>query len=446
MRPPARTPARVPGSASCKRFHIFFNLSSENCIAAIDFGTSNSAVCVVNDGHVFPIPLEHGHTTMPTAVFHNAEQGVTTFGRQALSQYEEGNEGRLMRSLKSLLGSDLLGETTVVNGRAMSYKQIIGQFLRHLRDLAESHASCPIERVVLGRPVHFVDDDDERDKLAEATLAAIAQEIGFAEVRFQYEPIVAALDLEAALEKDELTLVCDIGGGTSDFSVVRVGPSRARKLDRSDDVLASAGIHIAGTDFDQRLSMSSVMPHLGYGAPGKEGRSVPTSVYFDLATWHKINFLYSFRELARAEELKLFMLAEGMHRRLMAVLRGRHGHRIASHVEKAKIAVAEKGSARIDLSFIEPGLGVEISESALSDALSPLLDRIADCALQAVARAGIAPNDVTILYFTGGSTGLRHLRERLQRAFPTSRVVAGDKFSSVVRGLGLSAPGQFAIE
>jgi hypothetical chaperone protein len=419
--------------------------STANCIAAIDFGTSNSAVCVVNDGSLFPIPLEHGHTTIPTAVFHNAEQGVTTFGRQALSQYQDGNEGRLMRSLKSLLGSDLLAETTVVNGRAVPYRHIIGQFLTHLRELAESHASCPIERVVLGRPVHFVDDDEERDELAETTLGSIAQEIGFREVRFQYEPIVAALDLESSLANDELALVCDIGGGTSDFSIVRVGPSRAAKPDRSGDVLASGGIHVAGTDFDQRLSMSGVMPLLGYGAPGKEGRPVPTSVYFDLATWHKINFLYSFPELARAEELKLFLLDMNMHERLMAVLRGRHGHRIASHVETAKIAVAENGSARIDLSFIEPGLDVAVSESTLSNALSPLLDRITGAALQAVARAGIAFDEITILYFTGGSTGLRQLRERLQGAFPRSRVVAGDKFSSVVRGLGLSAARQFDL-
>jgi len=421
-------------------------LSTANSIAAIDFGTSNSAVCVVNDGCVFPIPLEHGHTTIPTAVFHNAEQGVTTFGRQALSQYQDGNEGRLMRSLKSLLGSDLLGETTVVNGRAVQYRHIIGQFLEHLRDLAESHASCPIDRVVLGRPVHFVDDDEERDELAETTLGAIAQEIGFREVRFQYEPIVAALDLESSLAHDELAFVCDIGGGTSDFSVVRVGPSRAAKRDRSGDVLASAGIHVAGTDFDQRLSMSGVMPLLGYGAAGKDGRPVPTSVYFDLSTWHKINFLYSFRELARAEELKLFLLDMNMHERLMAVLRGRHGHRIASRVETAKIGVAEDGSARIDLSFIEPGLDVAVSESTLSNALSPLLDRITGAALQAVARAGIASDEITILYFTGGSTGLRQLRERLQGAFPRSRVVAGDKFSSVVRGLGLSAARQFSLE
>src|SRR6185436_15228224 len=137
--------------------------------------------------------------------------------------------------------------------------QIIGEFLAHLKDVAESHASCRLTRLELGRPVHFVDDDPVRDKLAETALAEIAREVGFETVSFQYEPIAAALDLEASLDREELALVVDIGGGTSDFSLVKLGPSRVNRLDRSSDVLASSGIHVAGTDFDQQLSLASVM-------------------------------------------------------------------------------------------------------------------------------------------------------------------------------------------
>lgn len=414
------------------------------CVAAIDFGTSNSAVCLINDGHAFVVPLEHGHETIPTAVFYNAEEGVTVFGRQALSQYEDGTAGRIMRSLKSLLGSELLRETTLVNGRSISYRHILREFLTHLRDVAESHASCRLDELVLGRPVHFVDDDPERDQQAETTLEEVAKEIGFEKVHFQYEPIAAALDLEASLDRDELALVVDIGGGTSDFSLVRLGPARAGNPDRSRDVLGNSGIHVAGTDFDQRLSLSTVMRHLGYGAEGKEGRPVPGTIYFELATWHKINFLYSFKEQSRAEELKYFLADEHLHNRLMAVLRGRHGHRIAAHVESAKIAVAEGGEGSIDLRFIEKGLSVPVSEDALLTAIAPLLECIVRSALDTVAGAGMTAEQVTILYFTGGSTGIRQLRERLQQAFPGSRIVAGDKFASVVRGLGISALTRFA--
>src|SRR6185436_11565239 len=109
----------------------------KGCVAAIDFGTSNSAVCLVNEGRTFLVPLEHGRHTIPTAVFYNTEQQATVFGRQAIQQYEEGTEGRLMRSLKSLLGSDLLAETTLVNGRNVAYRHIIGEFLAHLKMVAE---------------------------------------------------------------------------------------------------------------------------------------------------------------------------------------------------------------------------------------------------------------------------------------------------------------------
>jgi hypothetical chaperone protein len=412
---------------------------AEACVAAIDFGTSNSAVCLAAGGRTFLVPLEHGRETIPTAVFYNAEQQATVFGRQALQQYEEGTEGRLMRSLKSLLGSDLLSETTLVNGRNVAYRHVIAEFLAHLKNMAESHASCRLERLVMGRPVHFVDDDPERDRLAEATLAEIACDAGFEEVSFEYEPIAAAFDFETSLETEEVVLVVDIGGGTSDFSLVRLGPSRRTRGIRTGDLLASSGIHLAGGDFDQRLSLATVMGELGYESPGKDGKLVPSALFFELATWHKINFLYTFRELALAEDLKYFMEDARLHERLMTVLKGRHGHRIASHVEGAKIAVAEGGDAAIDLAFIEEGLRAAVSEADLTGAIRPLLQGIVRSALTAVRQAGMAPAQVTALYFTGGSVAIRELRRAFHEAFPESRVVIGDHFASVARGLGLSA-------
>jgi hypothetical chaperone protein len=415
-----------------------------NRMVAIDFGTSNSAVCLVHDRQTSLIPLEEGRDSMPTAIFYNSDQRVTVFGRQALLQYEGGTGGRLMRSLKSLLGSRLLNETTLVNGRAVAYREIIGDFLAHLKGIAESQAAHQLEQLVLGRPVHFVDDDPARDRLAETTLAEIAREVGFREVFFQYEPIAAALDFEASLTKDELVLVVDIGGGTSDFSLIRLGPARSGNADRSNDVLASSGIHLAGTDFDRHLSLATAMRELGYESEGIDNKPVPSSIYFDLATWHKINFLYTSKALAQAEELKFFMADRQMHRRLMQTLHGRHGHRIASQVEMAKIDVAEGGQGRVNLDFIESDLVMPISGSTLATAINGMLDRIVDAASAAVAQAGITHDKVTALYFTGGSTSIEALRRRFQQAFPASRMVEGDKFSSVARGLGLSAQNLFA--
>ncbi|HEY1075179.1 MAG TPA: Hsp70 family protein [Fontimonas sp.] len=415
-----------------------------NSYAAIDFGTSNSAVYVGAGAQGSLTPLERDRDTMPTAVFFNADERTIVFGRQAIAEYQAGFGGRLMRSLKSLLGSELIDETTLVNGKTLAYRSIIGHYVSHLKAVAEANSGRPLDRVVLGRPVHFVDDDGARDAQAQVTLEQIARDAGFGEVQFLFEPIAAALDFESRLSRETLVLVVDIGGGTSDFSLIRLGPERRRRLDRSGDVLANAGVHIAGTDFDQQLSLAAVMPQLGMGSLGETGKPVPTQTYFELATWHRINFLYSPRALADAQTLRPFFADARLHARLMRVLREREGHRIAGLVEEAKVATAEGGAAQIDLGFIEAGLSAALGEALIRRALDKPLSCVAQTAVDAVQAAGIEPAQVDALYFTGGSTGLIPLRRSIAAAFPRSEIVLGDKFSSVASGLGLHAAKLFA--
>ena len=200
----------------------------------IDFGTSNSAMAwAAPGGTARLIALEGEATAMPTAVFYNSEDLSTHFGRDAVTQYLEGTEGRLMRSLKSLLGSPLLLETTVVNNRQVSFQDIIATFLATLRERAAQALGAAPTRVVMGRPVHFVDDDPERDALAQQSLLEAARAVGFTEVSFQLEPIAAALDYERRLDSERTVLVVDLGGGTSDFTVVRLGPERMKQADRA---------------------------------------------------------------------------------------------------------------------------------------------------------------------------------------------------------------------
>lgn len=411
--------------------------------AAIDFGTSNSAVCLGRGAQRGLVPLDGDKDTMPTAVFFNAEDNTTRYGRQAVDEYREGYPGRLMRSLKSLLGSELLSETTLVNGKPVAYREIIATFLSHLKRSTDAHAGCEVTNLVLGRPVHFVDDSAERDALAQSTLAEIAREVGFAEVHFQYEPIAAALDLEATLDRETLVLVADIGGGTSDFSLIRLGPQRIGRLQRSDDVLANGGVHLAGTDFDQQLSLVAAMPHLGLGTFSDAGKPVPVHVYFELATWHRINFLYSPKALAEAQTLRPFFSEPALHERLMTVLREREGHRIAALVEDAKVDVAEGGKTVIDLGFIDKKLRAPVDAKMLERAIDPALAKIVAAARETCARAGVAAKEVDAIYFTGGSTGVLALRKAIARAFPDARTLSGDKFASVARGLGVHAGAVF---
>ena len=172
----------------------------------IDFGTSNSTVGWLRPGLPPLIPLEDGRITLPSVVFFNQEERRPAFGRQALAEYLDGYEGRLMRSLKSLLGSSLLKSDTTVLGSAVPFKQILGLFLGELKQRAEAAADRPFEQVVLGRPVFFVDDDPVADREAVDTLQAVAAGLGFTDISLQYEPLAAAFDYEATLEREELEI------------------------------------------------------------------------------------------------------------------------------------------------------------------------------------------------------------------------------------------------
>ena len=384
--------------------------------------------------------LEHGRASIPTALFFDAETNHVSFGRHAIRNYVEGAEGRLMRGLKSILGSAIVDETTLVQGRAISYKDVIAAFLRHIKSVAENDTNSPLTAAVIGRPVFFVDGDADRDLAAQRTLEECARRVGFTDVQFEFEPIAAALDFETGLTREQITLVIDIGGGTSDFSVVRLGPGRARKPSRTKDILANLGVHVGGTDFDQQLSLDCVMPLLGYKSPGLAGLTVPAGVYFDLSTWHRINLLHSSKSLHEVKALQTFYSDMSLHSRLMRVLTKRLGHLLLGRVEEAKIIAAEGDhEAAISLEEVEPGLSATVAAAVPENVLAASYDRIVDTAQYAVRLAGLTAERIGTLYFTGGSTALPALRRRFCAAFPGSAPVFGDPFGSVAKGLALKA-------
>lgn len=406
----------------------------------IDFGTSNSAIAWRDaQGQARLIALEGEATAMPTAVFFNLEEHRLQFGRDAVNEYLAGTDGRLMRSLKSLLGSALMQEKTTIGNQQVSFTDIIGIYLRELAARAKRVTGRDPDEVVLGRPVHFHDDDPERDRQAQDTLAQAAREAGLGEVSFQLEPIAAAFDHERAFTQDAVVLIADIGGGTSDFTVVRLGPGRRARHSRADDILATTGVHIGGTDFDHRLSLEGVMPLLGYRHVGPKGREVPSGVFFDLATWHLIQWRYSPQALRDARELRSDYSDAALHRRLMAVLEYREGHRLAHEVEMGKIHASRTGqTAHLDLGCAERGLQADISAQALHTQLDALLQRTVACAQDCVRAAGLSAADLNGLCLTGGSSALTPFREALSAAFPGVPLLEGDLFGGVAAGLVLA--------
>lgn len=405
----------------------------------IDFGTSNSTVGWLRPGQDSLLELEDGKITLPSVIFFNTEERRPAYGRLALHEYLEGYEGRLMRSLKSLLGSKLLKSETTVLGSALPFRDLLGFFIGELKKRAEAQAGRAFEEVVLGRPVFFVDDDPAADQEAQDTLVAVAHKLGFKDVSFQYEPIAAAFDYESGLDREELVLIVDIGGGTSDFSLVRLAPERHGLSDRQADILATGGVHIGGTDFDKQLSLAGVMPLFGYGSRMKSDAFMPTSYHLNLATWHTINALYAQKTQLALQNMRYDIVDASGIDRLFSLIEQRAGHWLAMQVEESKIALSEQAVRPVDLSRVEPGLVAELTRPLLESAIEPLLRRIRASLGKLLADAGVGAEQVDTLFFTGGSSGVPALRQSVAAMLPAARSVEGNTFGSIGSGLAIEA-------
>jgi hypothetical chaperone protein len=410
----------------------------------VDFGTSNSTVGWVRPGQPSLLTLEDGKATLPSVVFFNADEDAVRYGRAALADYLEGYDGRLMRSLKSLLGTSLMDGQTEVAGRALPFKQLLGHFIGELKRRAEAQAGREFASAVFGRPVYFIDEDPAADRLAEDTLADIARSVGFRDIGFQYEPIAAAFDYESRIEREELVLIADIGGGTSDFSLLRLGPQRAGRVERREDILATGGIHIGGTDFDKYLSLATVMPLLGYGSTLASGAAVPNSYYFNLATWHTINQAYTRKSTLQLDDLVRDAAEPAKLKRRRALIEERAGHWLAMRVEEAKIGLSDAPQVALDLDRLAPPEVLQIGRATFTDAIAGLSDAIGATVQRLLVDAGVAPDQVDTVFFTGGSSGVASLRERIAASVPDARRVEGDLFGSIGAGLALDAARKFA--
>jgi hypothetical chaperone protein len=416
----------------------------------VDFGTSNSTVGWIKPGQDKPaqgasalLTLEDGKATLPSVVFFNADDEEVRYGRAALADYLAGYEGRLMRSLKSLLGTSLMDGQTEVGGRALPFKMLLAQFIGEVKRRAENEAGRGFERAVFGRPVFFIDDNPAADKLAEDTLAEVARGVGFREIAFQYEPIAAAFDYESQIDREELVLIADIGGGTSDFSLVRLGPGRAGKAERRDDILATGGVHIGGTDFDKYLSLASVMPLLGYRSALRSGAEIPSSYYFNLATWHTINQAYTRKSIAQLDDLVRDAREPAKLARLQDLIDERAGHWLAMQVEGAKIGLSSQPQVALELDRLAPPETLMVERASFEAAIGQLLDAIDATVLRLLDDAGIGAGEVDTVFFTGGSSGVGLLRERIGALLPGARKVEGDLFGSIGAGLALDAQRKF---
>ncbi|MDQ8729161.1 Hsp70 family protein [Bradyrhizobium sp. LHD-71] len=409
----------------------------------IDFGTSNSSIAACNAEGPRLLPIQGGATSVPTALFVSFDDNSMTFGHEALERYFARDPGRYLRAIKSVLGTHLFEQTTQVRLKRYAFGDIIAAFLRFLRTAASEDLGTPPTSVVLGRPAFFVDDDPDADAAAQRQLETAARTAGFERIAFQFEPIAAALDYEQSVNGEEIALVADIGGGTSDFSVVRVSPERARSSDRRQDILGFTGVHIGGTDFDKQLGLATVMPALGLRSRlRRKGLDAPSWYFVDLATWHKIGFLYDPKILAEVRGVVRDSAEPEKVGRLLRVLEQCKGHELLAAIEAAKIELSSAERATLDLDDVAD-INLEINRAKLEAAVADNLQRIRSRIDNVLQMAGLMPDKVAAVFLTGGATRMPSVRKAIAAAVPNARLVAGDAFGSVATGLALDATRRF---
>lgn len=413
-------------------------MAPQGRVLGIDFGTSNSAAGYLADGAPRLIDMAPGETTLPTTFFFDFDTRKTLIGEPANQALLEGLEGRFMRALKRVLGTSLMHEKRQILNERVTFVDIIARFLTHIKTRAEAETGLQFTRALSGRPVVFHGAGDAREAQAEADLRACYLAAGFDDVAFLPEPEAAAIASGALEAPGQVGLIVDIGGGTSDFSLFRVGNDGV-------DILANHGVRIGGTDFDRSVSIDRVMPLLGKGGVlrkmfGTGQTPVPNAIFNDLATWEKIPFLYTAQN--RRLVADMLRLAEEPEKitRLAQVLEDEQGHELAFAVERGKIAANSGDRAGgIALDLIEPGLMAVLSPSDMAAILLPHADALREGAVATLALAGFEPGQVDRVIYVGGSSLMSMVSDTMRAQFPAATHSFTEVFTAVTDGLALAS-------
>ncbi len=423
----------------------------------IDFGTTNSSIASADcsgEVQLAKFPYLGGLTDAYRSLLYlqrEKQGGVNTLkswtGPAAIEQYLAADvKGRLIQSLKSFLSSRSLHSTEVF-GRRHTLEDLIARILRDLRETAENQFGIKIRSAVVGRPVHFVGAESQEDDIyAEGRLRSAFESAGYESVEFEMEPIAAAHYYESTLDHDELILIGDFGGGTSDFSLVHVGPTVRRASVRTDrasgSIVGNAGVGLAGDAFDAKIVRHLVSPALGAGSQLRSlGKILPAPnwVYIKLERWHHLSLLRGRDVLEMLKSVHAQSLEPEKIGALIHFIKEDLGFHLHRAVQKIKSDLSNAPVARFHFSDGLVELAATLERASFEEWISEELGQIARCVDSLLASSGVLPNDVDRVFLTGGSSFVPAVRRIFETRFGKKRIRGGNEFTSVARGLALKA-------
>lgn len=422
----------------------------------LDFGTTNSAIAIVGDDGAPRLArfaaAEAGAAaeTFRSILFFEAQEetggteSAVSVGNGAIARYLlAGGNGRLVQSLKSFL-ADKTFDSTDIMGETYTLGDLIAPIITALRDAAIAQFGELPARIVVGRPVHFAAAGTADEALARSRLDIAVRRAGWTDVEFEYEPVAAAYDYALRIARDETVLVADFGGGTSDFSVLRLRPrSAALYAAARYEILGTDGIGIAGDAFDGRVMRHLVAPALGrgtkYRTPYGMVLPAPTWPYVKLERWHHLSFLKAPATMSRLARLRHQSLEPEKVGALIHIVENDLGYFLFRSVEETKLGLSDAEAARFHFADPPAVIDASVLRAEFERWIGRYLDQIAGCVDRLMKAVAIGPEKIDSVFMTGGSSFVPAVRRIFVERFGADRIRIGDEFTSVARGLALRA-------
>jgi hypothetical chaperone protein len=425
--------------------------------AGLDFGTTNSALATVNgfSATLAQFTAVSGATsTFPSILyFERRHEGTTTkmsstAGPSAIERYLNAEEkGRLIQSLKAYL-ADRRFDSTSVFSQSYTLPHMIGLIVRHLLVEAGRSVTRIPRRVVVGRPVHFSNARDKGDdQFALDRLKSAIAQCGFEEIVFEYEPVAAAYRYEETLERDELILIGDFGGGTSDFSLLHVGPGVRQRGRTAGDIVGTDGVAIAGDSFDRQIIRKLVAPRLGLGSeyfsPPDKFLPVPSWPYDRLERWHYLSFLNTGKNLEMLQRIQRTALIPERLDAFIHLIKGEFGYQLHEAVRRTKFQLSNASETMFEFACGPVSISKKVTRAQFEQWIAGELEAIAACVDRLLGATSIAAADIDHVFLTGGSSFVPAVRQIFVDRFGPGKITGGDELTSVATGLALRAAEQW---